>query len=312
MPWGTPDPYAYFLRLPPLASLDDAAFGGAVPQIWKDFIAHPDYDEFWTARSHARYLTGVRPAVLTVGGFYDAENAYGAVHTSRAIAEGKPRGDNHVLLGPWRHHGWDRGPSQTLGDADFGTDTSTIFPPLFVGFFEHHLKGAPDPGLPVATVFEGGADRWRRFPAWPPPGAVARTLHFQPDGGLAWTAPPATTTPLASFVSDPARPVPYTRDLDTGWMTAGYMAEGVGLGLFTPTPNERHRAAMMTVFALGSLVMHRHLRRLLDVDIRAADLAAQPGFPDYLRVQMEVFSSVVTPSVLAQYAAALDTLQEES
>jgi hypothetical protein len=90
------------------------------------------------------------------------------------------------------------------------------------------------------------------------------------------------------------------------------MAEGVGLGLFTPTPNERHRAAMMTVFALGSLVMHRHLRRLLDVDIRAADLAAQPGFPDYLRVQMEVFSSVVTPSVLAQYAAALDTLQEES
>ena len=54
VPWGTPDPYAYFLRLPPLASLDDAAFGGAVPQIWKDFIAHPDYDEFWTARSHAR------------------------------------------------------------------------------------------------------------------------------------------------------------------------------------------------------------------------------------------------------------------
>ena len=51
---------------------------------------------------------------------------------------------------------------------------------------------------------------------------------------------------------------------------------------------------------------------LLDVDIRAADLAAQPGFPDYLRVRMEVFSSVVTPSVLAQYAAALDTLQEES
>ena len=225
VPWGTPDPYAYFLRLPPLASLDEAAFGGAVPQIWKDFIAHPDYDEFWTARSHARYLTGVRPAVLTVGGFYDAENAYGAVHTFRAIAEGKPRGDNHVLLGPWRHHGWDRGPSQTLGDADFGTDTSTIFPPLFVSFFEHHLKGAPDPGLPVATVFEGGADRWRRFPAWPPPGAVARTLHFQPDGGLAWTAPPATTTALASFVSDPARPVPYTRDLDTGWMTAGYMAE---------------------------------------------------------------------------------------
>ena len=93
---------------------------------------------------------------------------------------------------------------------------------------------------------------------------------------------------------------------------AGYMAEGVGLGLFTPTPNERHRAAMMTVFALGSLVMHRHLRRLLDVDLRAADLATQPGFAEYLRLQIEVFSGLITPSVLTQYAAAIQQLQEES
>lgn len=93
---------------------------------------------------------------------------------------------------------------------------------------------------------------------------------------------------------------------------AGYMADGVRLGLFTPTPNERHRAAMMTVYALGSLVMRRHLQRLLDVDICTADLATQPGFPEYLRLQMEVFSGIVTPSVLAQYAAAIDHLEEKS
>ncbi|MBK7821724.1 MAG: TetR/AcrR family transcriptional regulator [Tessaracoccus sp.] len=92
---------------------------------------------------------------------------------------------------------------------------------------------------------------------------------------------------------------------------AEYMADGVELGLFTRTPNERRRAAMMTIYALGSLVMYRHMRRLLGVDIRAVDLAAQPGFGDYVRLQMEVFSGLVTPAVLDQYAAALAHLQEE-
>ncbi|MBK9029876.1 MAG: CocE/NonD family hydrolase [Myxococcales bacterium] len=222
-PWGTPDAYAYFLKLGPLAGLDAATFGGDVA-IWRDFVAHPDYDEFWRARNHAQYLTGVRPAVLTVGGFYDAENAYGAINTFRAIEAGRPRGATHVLMGPWRHHGWDRGPSATLGDAEFGFDTSTIYPDTFLGFFEHHLKGAAAPGLAKATVFESGANRWRRFAAWPPPGAVARTLYLQPAGGLAWAAPTAPGT-FDEFVSDPARPVPYTRDLGTAWMPPGFMAE---------------------------------------------------------------------------------------
>ncbi len=93
---------------------------------------------------------------------------------------------------------------------------------------------------------------------------------------------------------------------------ADYMAEGVEQGMLTPTPDERNRAAMMTVYALGSLVMYRHLQRLLDVDLRAADLATQPGFAEYLRLQIEVFSGLITPSVLTQYAAAIQQLQEES
>lgn len=222
-PWGTPDPYQYFLGLPSLASLDASTFGGDVP-VWKDFVAHPDYDEFWRARNHGRFLTGVRPAVLTVGGFYDAENAYGAVHTYRAIEDGRARGRNQVLLGPWRHHGWDRGPSAKLGDADFGFDTSTIYPEMMLGFFEHHLKGAPDPGLAEATVFESGANRWRRFPSWPPPGTRAASLYLGPAGSLGFTAPSAPGT-ADSYPSDPARPVPYTSDLTTDWMTEGYMAE---------------------------------------------------------------------------------------
>lgn len=93
---------------------------------------------------------------------------------------------------------------------------------------------------------------------------------------------------------------------------AGYMAEGAGSGVFTDTPDHRNRAAMLTVYALGSLSLHRHLDRLLSVDIRATDLASQPGFAEYLRLQVEVFSGVLTPSTLELYGSALNQLQEES
>lgn len=92
---------------------------------------------------------------------------------------------------------------------------------------------------------------------------------------------------------------------------AVYMAEGTGRGLFAPTEDQRRRAAMLTLFSLGSLALHHHLKRLLGVDIRAADLASQPGFADYLRVQMEVFTGVVTPEAAALYGSALDHLREE-
>ncbi|MEZ4402765.1 MAG: CocE/NonD family hydrolase [Kofleriaceae bacterium] len=221
-PWGTPDPYAYFLRLGPLAAVDASVLGGEVP-FWRDLVAHPNYDAFWQARNHSPYLTGVTPAVLTVGGFYDAENAYGALNTYRAIEAGRARGANTMLIGPWRHHGWDRGPSATLGDADFGFDTSTIYPPTILAFFEHNLKGAPDPKLAEAIVFEAGANRWRQFSSWPPPGARPHTLYLQPGGGLA-DAPPAVAG-VDEYLADPAHPVPYTSALTTTWMTAGFMAE---------------------------------------------------------------------------------------
>lgn len=93
---------------------------------------------------------------------------------------------------------------------------------------------------------------------------------------------------------------------------AGYLAEGVDRDIFVPTSNEQHRAAMVTVFALGSLVMHRHLSRLMGVDVRASNLLSQPGFTDYMLMQLEVFTGVVTPALSAEYIATLDTLQEES
>ena len=91
----------------------------------------------------------------------------------------------------------------------------------------------------------------------------------------------------------------------------GYIRSSVDAGLMTPSADEHARAAMLTLYALGSLALHKHLDRHFDLDIRSADLSAQPGFNRYLMVQMEVFSGLLEPAVRAQYLSAITQLSQE-
>ena len=221
---GTPDAYQYFLEVGPLAELGPKQFGAEVP-FWKDLVAHPDYDEFWKARNILPRLRGIRAAVLVVGGWYDTENLYGALETYRAIEAQSPGARSSLVMGPWKHGGWfDAG--DKLGDAEFGFPTGPGFVQLMLAFFKHHLKGGPAPNLAEAIVFETGANRWRTFPAWPPREAREATLYLREGGGLSREAPPAGGEPAADeFVSDPARPVPYTQSPETSYWSAEYMSE---------------------------------------------------------------------------------------
>lgn len=91
----------------------------------------------------------------------------------------------------------------------------------------------------------------------------------------------------------------------------GYIISSVEAGLMTPSADEHARAAMLTIYALGSLALHKHLGRHFDLDIRSTDLSAEPGFVRYLMVQMEVFSGLLQPAVRDQYLSAIDQLSEE-
>lgn len=91
----------------------------------------------------------------------------------------------------------------------------------------------------------------------------------------------------------------------------GYITSSVDAGLMTPSADEHARAAMLTIYALGSLALHKHLGRHFDLDIRSTNLSAEPGFARYLRVQMEIFSGLIEPSLRDQYASAIDQLSEE-
>jgi uncharacterized protein len=224
--FGTPDAYQYFLDVGPLSELGPAQFGAEVPY-WKDLVAHPDYDDFWKARNILPRLRGVRAAVLVVGGWYDTEDLYGALETYRSIEAQNPGARSSLVMGPWKHGGW-MGPGDKLGDGDFGFPTGPGFVELMLAFFKHHLKGGPAPSVAEALMFETGANRWRAFPAWPPREAREALLYLREGGGLSREAPPAGGDPAAAadeFVSDPARPVPYTQSPETGYWSADYMSE---------------------------------------------------------------------------------------
>jgi uncharacterized protein len=224
------DRYAFFLQHPTLASLA-TLFTPAQRALWDDQIQHDTYDSYWQARSLAPRLKHVHCAVLTVGGWFDAEDLQGPFTTFHSLQHNNPGIDSRLVIGPWAHGGWGRGAGRRLGAVDFGSNTAEYYRrELLFPFFEQHLKDASAPRLPAATAFETGANVWRQYDRWPPRQAQPVTLYFQAGGGLSWT-PPDNDDAVAvgagafdAYISDPAKPVPYigfaAADVPAAYMVA--------------------------------------------------------------------------------------------
>jgi len=218
--WGTLDGYEFHLQQGNLDALSArlAKDGGANPYFDVQ-IQHDRYDEFWRSRAITPHLKNIRAAVLTVGGWFDAEDLAGSLAIFRAIGRQSPAADNRLVMGPWVHGGWVGAPGRQLGRVQFRQPTSEQFQKdVLLPFFEQHLRDAA-PKLPVAraTVFETGTNVWRRYDAWPPREAQPRTLYFAPGGKLGFTPPAAAQPEFDSWISDPNKPVPFI----------GYTALGV-------------------------------------------------------------------------------------
>jgi putative CocE/NonD family hydrolase len=220
--FGTPDAYQFYLDAGPLGTFDDKLLKGEV-SFWKDIVAHPSYDAFWKSRNLLPSLRNIRAAMLVVGGWYDTEDLYGPLHVYQAIEAQNPRVKNALVMGPWRHGGWHRTAGDKLGDADFGFATSDAFRALELAFFRQHLKGGDDARLAEATIFETGANRWRTFSSWPPAQTRQASLYLREASNLSFD-PPTAKEGLDEYISDPARPVPYTQEISQRWAT-DYMAE---------------------------------------------------------------------------------------
>jgi putative CocE/NonD family hydrolase len=209
--YGTPDGYRFFLDVGPIANINEKHFNHSVPT-WNEYMEHPDYDEYWERQNPLKHLKNVRHAVLTVAGWFDAEDFYGPLETYRTL-EKDPKNASSIVIGPWLHGGWASMPGDALGDIRFGSKTGEHYrQQVELPFFLQHLKDKKTTTA-EATVFETGGNQWKTFDTWPPRGLENRTLYFHPNGALSFS-PPSEKTADASddYISDPAKPVPFSAE----------------------------------------------------------------------------------------------------
>jgi putative CocE/NonD family hydrolase len=196
----------------PLANANKVHFKDQVG-FWNEAMRHGVYDEFWKSRNLRPHLTRIRPAVMTVGGWFDAENLFGALETYKQVEATSPGAVNTLVMGPWEHGGWARSDGSVLGDVNFNSKTAVFFrEQIELPFFELHLKEKGSLRQPEAWVFETGTNQWRRHDRWPPAAVEARSLYFDADGRLGFEPPQATGDVYDEYLSDPNRPVPYFQD----------------------------------------------------------------------------------------------------
>jgi putative CocE/NonD family hydrolase len=221
--YGTPDGYDYFLRLGSLAN-SRVRYGADNPY-WDAMIDHPVYDAFWKARSIVPHLKAIAPAILTVGGWFDAEDLAGPLAIYRAIERDSPGASNALVMGPWPHGGWARGDADRLGNLEWNAKTGPWFrEQVEFPFFAHYLKDRPMEALAEATVFVTGRNEWRRHDTWPPREAQRRTFYFREGRALDAAAPAESAAAFDDYVSDPNKPVPYLGYTAMG-MRRDYMTE---------------------------------------------------------------------------------------
>ncbi|WP_433973949.1 CocE/NonD family hydrolase [Tunturiibacter lichenicola] len=204
---GVPDSYKFYLKAGPTENLDKGFDGSNF--LFHDQLVHTTYDEYWKKRDLSPHMKNIHAAVMTVGGWFDAEDLSGPFKTFHAIDEFNPGAVNTLVVGPWTHGGWSRNDGDHLGDVTFNTKTSLFYrTQIEFPFFEHYLKGHDGGALPKAYVFETGSNVWKKYDAWPPKSAAVKTLYFREGGKLSFDAP-TEKTGVDEYVSDPAHPVPF-------------------------------------------------------------------------------------------------------
>ncbi len=212
-PFKTPDYYQFFLDLGPIKNANGPAYFNKKGQIWNEYVAHETNDAYWQARNIRPHLNMIRPgstppATLVVGGWYDAEDLFGALNTYQTL-EKRAGNQNQLVMGPWTHGAWGGRDFSRFGDFQFGQNTAKMYrDSVETPFFDFYLKDKGRYSPTEARVFDTGTNTWRTFAQWPPQQTAEQVMYLGTDNQL--TATPPTAPTRYDYVSDPAKPVPYT------------------------------------------------------------------------------------------------------
>ena len=226
------DSYQFYLKTGAVKNLTKLT--GDSIGFWKQIMNHPDYDTFWQRRDVRRALTNVKPAMLVVGGLFDAEDCFGAWQTYKAIEKQNPGTVNKIVMGPWSHGQWAANEAAQLGHIKFGSNTSEWYVDnVELPFFEYYLKGRGDSNkIKEATIFFTGENTWKQLEKWPMDNVKTRAIYFQPGGKLSWQKNNAAQS-YSQYTSDPSKPVPYSPDMKP-YRTVEYMIDDQGFASKRP------------------------------------------------------------------------------
>ncbi len=202
------DTYQWYLGLGPLSNANEKYFHGKMPT-WNDFVAHPNYDQFWQKQAFAPHIGTPKVPNLNVAGWWDQEDFYGPVKIYELFEKNDPEHLNYLVAGPWNHGGWAHVDGSKLGEIPFDSNTSKYFRTrIEAPWFAYWLKDKGSRNFPEAVVFQTGSNEWEKYDSWPPRNAANRDLYFHAGGKLSFD-PPQESDGFDSYVSDPAHPAPY-------------------------------------------------------------------------------------------------------
>jgi len=207
------DEYQFFLNLGPIKNTQSPQYFNHRSYIWNEYLAHDTYDNFWKKRNIRPYLKNIKIPTLVVGGWFDAEDLFGSLHTYDAIEKQSLKNKNYLVMGPWTHGAWARNGWDHFGTYNFRSNTSKYFQDsLQTKFFNYFLKGKGSFNAPEATVFETGTNEWRHFKHWPPANSVGEKFYLNANKILSKEENHAKNS-SDKYVSDPSNPVPYTNGI---------------------------------------------------------------------------------------------------
>jgi len=180
---------------------------------WKEILQHPDLDEFWETRNVSLRCKDVKPAILVIGGLFDAEDCYGAFETYRAIHRLSPSTPLTLVEGPWSHGGWLRNNNPWFGHVYFGPKQTKEYymEHIEYPFFAYYLEGEGDRPHEGVRMFDTGTCQWQIYThdQWAEREHLLKPLNLKIEG---------------SYLSDPNHPVPYTGEINS-YRSAEYMLD---------------------------------------------------------------------------------------
>jgi len=219
--YGTADGYEFYLNMGSMRNTNVKYFKDTI-RLWNEMMDHPDYDQHWKDRNVLLHLHDIKTPTLVTGGWFDAEDLYGAINTYKTLVKNNPNTPIYFAMGPWVHGGWSRGDGDHLGDVSFSGPTGPYYrEKIEFAFFSHYLKGT-DMDLQPVNTFETGSNQWKTYKTWPPKEAEDKNLYLLPGGKLSFNAPSDAKDTYDDFVSDPDKPVPFYGDITLG-MQREYM-----------------------------------------------------------------------------------------